>query len=107
MTTKANLIIPQGATYETQISLSDADGAVFDLTNYTGRSYVKKHFTSLTYHEFTVNLSNSGILTLSMTAEQTSNIEPGRYRYDVEIQTGNTVLRVIEGEVRVTPEVTK
>ena len=108
MATKANITVDQGTTFSTTITLTDEDDVAIDLTGYTGRSKMKKHYTSSNSHTFTVNLGgNSGVLTLSLTASQTSNIVPGRYVYDVElIDTSNVVSRIVEGIVTVTPEVT-
>jgi hypothetical protein len=108
MATKANIVIDQGTTFSTTINLTDDDDAPIDLTGYTGRSKMKKHYTSSNSHSFTVGLSGtSGVVTLSLSATQTSNIVPGRYVYDVElINPSNIVSRIVEGIVTVTPEVT-
>jgi len=108
MATKANITVDQGTTFSTTINLTDDDDVAIDLTGYTGRSKMKKHYTSSNSHSFTVSLGgNTGVLTLSLTASQTSNIVPGRYVYDVElVDTSNVVSRIVEGIVTVTPEVT-
>ena len=38
---------------------------------------------------------------------QTGTLEEGRYVYDVEVTSGATVTRVIEGLVTISPQVTK
>ena len=109
MATKANLVIDQGATYSTSIDVLDEDGIAIDLTNYTGAAQMRKHYTSSNSVAFTVSLGGAdGTVTLSMTANATANIAPGRYVYDVEL-TSNTgvVSRVLEGIVTVTPNVTR
>jgi hypothetical protein len=108
MATKANLVIDQGATHTTDITVTNSNNSVFDLTGYTGAAQMRKHFTSSNSTSFAVSLGgNTGVITLSMTAAQTVNLVPGRYVYDVEITSGNTVVRVIEGIVTVTPNVTR
>jgi hypothetical protein len=108
MATKANIVIDQGTTFSTTINLTDDDDFPIDLTGYTGRSKMKKHYTSSNSHSFTVSLGgNTGVLTLALSANQTSNIVPGRYVYDVElVNASNVVSRIVEGIVTVTPEVT-
>ena len=108
MATKANIVIDQGTTFSTTINLTDDDDLPIDLTGYTGRSKMKKHYTSSNSHSFTVSLGgNTGILTLALSANQTSNIVPGRYVYDVElVNASNVISRIVEGIVTVTPEVT-
>ena len=50
----------------------------------------------------------AGTITLSLTANQTSNLVYGRYVYDVDVtDASNTVTRVLEGIVTVTPSVTR
>ena len=108
MATKANIIMDQGTTFSTTISLTDDDDVPIDLTGYTGRSKLKKHYTSSNSHAFTISLGGtSGVVVLSLSANQTSNVVPGRYVYDVElIDSSNVVSRIVEGIITVTPEVT-
>ena len=108
MATKANLIIDQGSTYTTTITLTDDDGNPLDLTGYTGAGQIRKHYTSSSYTAFTVTITAlTGEVTLSLSATQTANMSAGRYQYDVELTTGATVSRVLEGIVTVTPECTR
>lgn len=109
MASKANIIIDQGATFNTDLSLTDEYGDGLDLTGYTANSQMRKWYTSSNAAAtFTavVNTATAAI-TLSLTANQTSNIASGRYVYDVEISNGNTVSRIVEGIVTVTPQVTR
>ena len=108
MAAKANIVIDQGTTFSTVVTMADEDGNPIDLTGYTGASKIKKHYTSSNSHIFTVTLSgNTGEITLSLTSVQTANITAGRYLYDVEVTSGaNVVSRVVEGIVTVTPQVT-
>lgn len=106
---KANIIINQGTTFSTTINLTDDNGDPIDLTGYTGRSQMRKHYTSSNSQSFTVSLNSSqGIVSLALTASQTANLTAGRYVYDVEVISGaNVVSRIVEGIVTVTPEVTR
>jgi hypothetical protein len=109
MATKANITIDQGTTFSTSINLTDDNGDAINLTGYTARSQMRKHYTSSNSQSFTVSLGEvSGIVSLGLTASQTANLVPGRYVYDVEVVSGaNVVSRIIEGIVTVTPEVTR
>jgi len=109
MATKANIIVDQGTTFATTIYLTDDNGDPIDLTGYTGRSQMRKHYTSSNSQSFSVSLSNTvGSVSLALTAVQTANIVAGRYVYDVEVVSGaNVISRIIEGIVTVTPEVTR
>jgi len=56
----------------------------------------------------TVSNASSGQITLSLTNTQTSAIEEAMYVYDVEITSGaGSVTRILEGNITVTPEVTR
>jgi len=55
-----------------------------------------------------VTNASSGQITLSLTNSQTSAIEEAIYVYDVEITSGaGSVTRILEGNITVTPEVTR
>jgi hypothetical protein len=54
-----------------------------------------------------VKVDDTGKVTISLSAVQTAALKPGRYVYDVEITSASETLRVLEGLVTVTPEVTK
>lgn len=110
MAAKANIVIDQGADFQTTITVRSDDGSITDLTNYTASGQIRKHYTSLTSVDFTMSFESprtSGQLTMSLTRTQTANMEPGRYVYDVEITDGTDFrTRLVEGIVTVTPQVT-
>ena len=109
MATKANLVIDQGATYSTSITITDDNDNIYNLTGYTGAAQMRKHYTSSNTTSFSVSLeAQTGVVTLSLTAGQTANLVAGRYVYDVEItSSSNVVSRILEGIVTVTPNVTR
>jgi len=107
MATKANLVVDQGATFGTTVTVTDENGDLFDLTGHTGAAQLRKHYTSSTATSFTVTLGD-GTISLGLTAGQTANLVAGRYVYDVEItNSSNVVSRIVEGIVTVTPNVTR
>ena len=110
MAIKANIIMDQGSTFETVIDLTDQDDdTIIDLTDYSGRASMRKHFSSNTSYNFVVTiLPLLGQVTLYMSANNTANIEGGRYMYDCELEdlAGN-VSRIVEGIVTVTPQVSR
>jgi len=109
MATKANLVIDQGTTYSTDLNLTDENGDALDLSGYSANSQIRKHYTSSNSVAFTVSVNAiAGVITLSLSANQTSNLTSGRYVYDVEIaDASNTISRIVEGIVTVTPQVTR
>lgn len=109
MASKENLVIDQGSTFSADLILTDDNGDAVSLTGYSANSQIRKWYTSSNpAATFTTSVdSNGGIISLSLTSEQTANIVAGRYVYDVEINDGTTTSRIVEGIVTVTPQVTK
>jgi hypothetical protein len=108
MATKANLVIDQGATFSADLTLTDENGDPLSLGGYTANSQIRKWYTSTNAVNFSTSINTtSAVITLSLTASQTANLTAGRYVYDLEISSGNTVSRVVEGIVTVTPNVTR
>ena len=113
MAARANLQIDQGATFSTDVTVSDTDGTAFDLTGYTSSAKMALGYSSTrTRTTLTTEIASdptTGVITLSLTADQTNNLEaPARYVYDVEIlkTSDSTVTRVIDGIITVSPSVT-
>lgn len=108
MATKANLVIDQGATFSTDLTLTDENGDMLQLSGYTANSQLRKWYTSTNAVAFSASINvDSGVISLSLTDTQTSLLNAGRYVYDVEISDGSTVSRVVEGIITVTPNVTR
>lgn len=107
MALKANMVIDQGTTFSSMIEILDENDDPIDVTSYIARGQIRKHYTSTNAVSFSTALAN-GSLVISLTANQTANIIAGRYVYDIElVDPANTVARILEGIVTVTPEVTR
>ena len=108
----ANLTIDQGATFSSDVTVKDANNNAFDLTGYSASAKMAKGFSSTrTRTSITCTIStpaSSGVVTLSLTADQTTALDEGRYVYDLEIlqTSSSTITRVIEGIITVRPQVT-
>ena len=108
MAQKVNIVIDQGTTFNTDYTFTDENDNPIDFSNYQGRSQLRKTYSSSTAYTFTVGLANNGVISLSMNANTTSSISPGRYLYDLEVvDQSNVVSRLVEGIVTVTPEITR
>ena len=107
----ANLTIDQGASFSSDVTVKDANGNAFDLTGYTASAKMAKGFQSTkTRTSITCTIqapATNGLVTLSLTADQTTALDDGRYVYDLEIlqTSSSTVTRVIEGIITVRPQV--
>jgi|TARA_B100000902_G_scaffold236505_1_gene224055 hypothetical protein len=107
----ANLTIDQGTTFSSDVTVKDANGNAFDLTGYTALARMAKGYSSTrtrTIITCTVAASAvSGVITMALSADETGQLEEGRYVYDLEIlqTSSSTITRVIEGVITVRPQV--
>ena len=107
--------IDQGSDIAIQLELVDQNNNKKDLSNFSAAAKMKRNFNSdssdTTTFSAAITDANDGILTLSLTNAQTSALKVGTYVYDVEISfqdsASNTIIeRVLEGKIRVHPNVT-
>ena len=109
----ANLRIDQGATFTSDVTVTDSNGDAFDLTGYTASAKMAKGYASTRTRTSITTTINSdpttGIIQLSLTADQTNTRDASaRYVYDVENTrtSDSTITRVIEGIITISPSVT-
>ncbi len=109
MAIKANLIVDQGTDYSTSVTLTDDEGSVATLTGYSANGQIRKTYSSSNSVSFSMTITEeTGVVTMALTANQTANMTPGRYVYDVYLtDTSSIKSRIVEGIVTVTPRVTR
>lgn len=116
MSQHEDLEIDQGADIAIQLELVNRNGSVKDLTNHTVAAKMKKTYNSdsadTTTFTSSVTDAAGGVITLALTNAQTNALNAGRYVYDVEISfvdsDSNTIVeRILEGNIQVTPSVTR
>ena len=108
------LSIDKGTDVTLQLELEDLNGNPKDLTNYSAAAKMKRNYNSDSADttDFSVAITpTEGIVTLSLTNQQTDALRVGNYVYDVEISfvdsNGSTVVeRILEGKIRANPSVT-
>jgi len=105
------LICKQGSTFTRTITWSQ-DGIPVNVTGYTAAMQVRSSYTSATA---VVSLTSgagitlggtAGTIQITISAAATAGIPAGNYVYDLELTSGGTVTRLLEGQFIVTPEVT-
>lgn len=103
-----NLVIPQGTTFSETFISTESDGSVTNLTGYTGTAKMKKWYGSSSSVTFTVNITTStGEVAIGLTPGQTLGLEPGRYYYDVRLQSSaGAVSKLVEGMAMVQAGIT-
>ena len=110
-----NLYLEKGATFDITISLDDAYGDAYDLTNAVAKSQIRKsYYSANSTAEFTTSINtDTGTISLSLDSNVTANIAPGRYVYDTFISfvgapgQANSVTKILEGVVDVVPNATR
>lgn len=107
----AELVVDQGATYETTIDLIADDGTAVNVAGYVFSGQIRKSYYSQSpTANLTLTISNAanGNVIMSLNSATTANIKAGRYVYDVKmIDVANTTTRIVEGIITITPQVTK
>jgi hypothetical protein len=107
------LFLEKNASFNTTITLYDVNNDPYNLTGYTVNSQIRKSYYSanavVTFATTFSDTPADGNLTLSLTYQQTANIAPGRYVYDVYLTSSGNVsrTRVLEGIINVTPSATR
>ena len=106
MAAYVELFMDQGATFNNVINLSDdLTNANINISGYIVRSQMRRSYYSVNATAniiCTITNAADGEITMSLSANTTANIKSGRYLFDLE-----TVNRVLEGIITVTPEVTR
>jgi phage-related minor tail protein len=106
----SELTLEQGATFSTTVNVEDSQGTAINLAGYSASSQIRKSYYSTTANSFTATVTSNanGEITLSMTAANTANLNPGRFLYDLLITAPDTTkTRVVEGIITVLPSVTR
>ncbi len=120
LVTHEDIVINQGTDVAIELHLVYDSGSVYDLTNKSVASKMKRRYNDSSGDPATVSFNSivatpptDGIITLSLTNTQTDALETrGRYVYDVELSytdsDSNTIIeRVLQGNIEVSPSVTK
>ena len=107
-----DLFLEQGTTFSTSLTLQDENGLPYELTNFSVRSQARKSYYStnptITFTSSVLD-ANNGIIQLFADAPTTANVPYGKLVYDVLLtdMSSNTVSRVLEGQIFVSPTVTR
>lgn len=108
-----NFTIDQGSTWTLQLIYEDPNGAPINLTGYTAKMQVRSKSNSSTA-VLTLATGGQGItitgptgtINLIATDEQTGAIAAGFYVYDLELDNGGVITRLIQGQITLSPQVT-
>lgn len=121
---KYNIIIEQGATYQIELQYKDSNNQPIDLTGYSGRMQIRPSIGSTTSYLYLSSSLNadgtglnfsgsngttppiSGAIGIFISAATSSLLTFTTGVYDLEIQSGSVVTRLLQGNVQLSKEVT-
>lgn len=99
-----NLRLEKGTDFEATFNVTNSDGSIFALNNYSATAKIRKHPTASTSKSFNTTITTSkGEIKVSMGATNTADLSSGRNYYDVTIteSTSNKITKVFEGMIMV------
>lgn len=110
-----NTTIDQGADWYLTVTYENPNGTPINITNYTSALQIRSlpsdptTVLSLSTGSGITITGATGTVEVHATAAQTRDIDEGTYYYDLEITAPNTgvVTRLVQGQVVVSPEVTR
>jgi hypothetical protein len=105
--------IVQGSTFYLNLIYQDSDGVPINLTGNTARMQLRRTFTSpvadltLTTASGAIVITGAtGNILITITDELTGPLEPGFYLYDLELDNGGVITRLIQGQITLSQQVT-
>jgi len=107
-----NITAYQGATYDLSLTWA-IGGTAVNLTGYTAAMQVKENASSTAS---VLSLTNgtgitlggtAGTIAIAVSANTMGSAIPGNYVYDLELNSGGQVTRLIQGGFAIQAEVTK
>ena len=113
-----NLDVIQGSTFSAQLSIKNADGTAVNLEGYSVRGHLSYNYGTGAYLvdlDPEINTTSpltaaSGVIDVKLTAAQTSALPVIMGVYDIETFNSSDpieVNKVLDGKVRIHPEVTR
>jgi hypothetical protein len=116
MSAKYNLVCDQATTFNFQFVIQDDQNGVttpWNLTNYsatmTVRPFVGSTETTVVASTTNGRITLGGVqgrITVTIDAATTGAITPARYAYDLILDSGSVITRILEGKFVVTGAVT-
>jgi len=124
---KYNFTIEQGTTVKLELAYKDASGSAIDLRGYGGRMQIRPDYadnTKTSYIYLSSSLADdgtglnfsgsngntspvSGTIGINISAVSSSALNFETAYYDIEIQTGSIVTRLLQGTIKLSREVTR
>ncbi len=111
MTTRANLYIDQGVDFLVALELETDDGDEFPITDQQFFCQVRKMYSSTVLFEADLEVVVNGVtneLNLFFDPNDTRDVKPGKYQYDLIMRKFNgDTLKILEGLLFILPTITR
>lgn len=113
MAVQINFVVDQGATFTAIVTIENEDGTLFDLTNMTPLSQMRKSYYTNTSIDIDVEVWGdplNGEVKIKILPAVSNAIRAGRYVYDIEVHSDldtEYVKRVVQGIITISPQVTR
>jgi hypothetical protein len=107
-----DLVCPQGASFDKTFTWT-IGGTAVNLTGYTAAMQVRAYsdssaaLVSLTNGSGITLGGTAGTIGVAISAAVTTGLDAGSYAYDLELYSGSTVTRLLQGGFTVTGGVTR
>ena len=104
------LHIDAGATFTRQFEYTNDDGTPFNLTGWTALMHIRETAEgNLTLAVTPTITAATGMIDVTLTAAQTSQLTKPSYVYAIELKhpSNEPVIRLVEGGIKVSPEVVR
>ena len=113
MSAKHNLVCEEGATFTFNFTIKTGN-TLWDLTSYDATMTVRPFIGSTETTLLATNANSrivlggaAGTVAVTFSAEITAALTAGKYAYDLVLDSGTVVTRLLEGKFVVTPSVTQ
>ena len=124
---KYNFTIEQGTTVNFELQYKDSSGSAVNLTGYGGRMQIRPDYADNTKASYLylsssigedgtglnfsgsngLNPPQSGTIGVYISAYSSSTLNFDSALYDIEIQSGSLVTRLLQGTIKLSREVTR
>jgi hypothetical protein len=124
---KYSFVIEQGTTVNFEVQYKNSSNEPIDLSGYSGKMQIKSNYADnspITYATLSSSLAvdgtglnfsgsngttptQSGSIGLYISATETAGFSFETAKYDLEIYSGSMVIRLLEGEIKLSKEVTR
>lgn len=104
-----DLLMNQGATFQQPLQFNNTDGSNTSFANTTISAQLKKSpYTANIAANLSIDMTNAatGLVVLNLDAANTANLQAGKYFYDLILNYGGTIQRLMQGIVKLDAGIT-